>query len=97
MKIVGSKSKDNFEAGVLSQDHVDELLTGVEDYEESIMDKNIELAKKHWIYISKMLDVTLKKDIYNKDYVIEQCKFHYITAWEHGAKHYAELMDGREN
>jgi hypothetical protein len=78
---------------ILSEEHVNELLKGVEDYEESIMDKNIELAKKHWIYISELLDITLKKEIFSKEYVMAQCQFHYLTAWEHGSKHMAELME----
>ena len=62
----------------------------------TLEEKNKKLATEHWQYIEKLLDVTLstEKD-YDIDSVIAMCRFHYLTAWEHGAKHYAEMLDGK--
>ena len=62
-----------------------------------MQDKIKRLAEEHWKYIEKLLDVTLSTDKeYDIDSVIAMCKFHYLTAWEHGAKHYAEMIEERE-
>ena len=61
--------------------------------EKEIINKNKELAIQHWKYIEGLLDVSLlAEETYDMDTVIAMCRFHYITAWEHGAKHYAELL-----
>ena len=61
-----------------------------------MQDKIKLLAEEHWKYIEKLLDVTLSTDTdYDIDKVIAMCRFHYLTAWEHGAKHYAEMLDGK--
>ena len=60
---------------------------------KTIQDMNKELAIQHWKYIEGLLDVSLlAEETYDMDTVIAMCRFHYITAWEHGAKHYAELL-----
>lgn len=65
--------------------------------EKIMQDKIRVLAEEHWKYIEKLLDVTLSTDTdYDIDKVIAMCRFHYLTAWEHGAKHYAELLKERE-
>ena len=58
----------------------------------SLEEQNKELAAKHWMYIEDLQETTMKKGIYTKEEVINMCKFHYLTAWEHGAKHLKELM-----
>ena len=64
--------------------------------EKELVNKNKELAEVHWKYIEGLLDVSLlAEEKYDMDTVIAMCRFHYITAWEHGSKHYAELLDGR--
>ena len=61
-----------------------------------MQDKIRVLAEEHWDYIEKLLDVSLSTDTdYDIDKVIAMCRFHYLTAWEHGAKHYAEMLDGK--
>ena len=62
----------------------------------TIQDKSKKMAVQHWRYIESLLTVSMLDDEnYTFDMDIAMCRFHYITAWEHGAKHYAELMDGR--
>ena len=62
----------------------------------TLKEKNRDLAEVHWNeYVYHLLNTTLKKGIYTKEDVIENCRFHYLTAWEHGSKHYAELLDGK--
>jgi len=61
----------------------------------TIQEKSTELANQHFNYISKLIDISVPKDaLFDKSYIMDMCRFHYLTAWEHGAKHYAELMDG---
>jgi len=59
----------------------------------TIKEKNRELAAQHWEYVGSMLDTSINKGIYTKEYVIKQCQFHFLTAWEHGAKHTQELLE----
>ncbi|MBF0233478.1 MAG: hypothetical protein HQK65_10635 [Desulfamplus sp.] len=61
----------------------------------TLKEKNKGLAIQHWQYIAGLMDVMLTVEDYEKAEVISMCKFQYLTAWEHGAKHYAELLDGR--
>lgn len=49
----------------------------------------LKIATAHWGYVGSVLEahgVTSDSDIYNA------CKFHYITAFEHGWKHGVESM-----
>ena len=63
---------------------------------KTIQEKNKELAEAHWKYIEGLLDVSLiAEEKYDMDTVIAMVRYHYLTAWEHGAKHFAELLDGR--
>jgi len=59
-----------------------------------IADKNQKLAELHWGYLEKLLFISMAETAYDKRHVLAMCKFHYLTAWEHGAKHMAELLDG---
>jgi hypothetical protein len=65
---------------------------------KTLQEKNKELAIQHWKYIEGLLDVSLlAEEKYDMDTVIAMVRYHYLTAWEHGAKHYAELLDGRRS
>jgi hypothetical protein len=59
----------------------------------TLKEKNKVLAEVHWDYIESLLRVSMTTEDYDKDEVIDMCHFHYLTAWEHGTKHYAELLD----
>lgn len=60
-----------------------------------MQDKIKRLAEEHWQYIENLLNVSMKTGIYTKQEMIDNVKFHYLTAWEHGAKHYSEMLDGK--
>jgi len=61
----------------------------------TIQEKSKKLAVEHWDYVKQVIFISIPETAtYDKTAVIEMCRFHFLEAWKHGAKHYAELIDG---